>query len=216
MKKRHLLGIITGLALMAATQAGAALINFSEAPIGATDPTIGAVSFRAGSGAAQNDTIVGDDWTPGNNYLYSGIDDGTNGTPGSSNNFLAARLNTPGLRFSTISFDITFESPMPIGYSGSFAAYFFNSGSGIPSPTFTLAENETRHITVANGSSVNDDFGVMGLIDPVSQNALFFHIDNFSYDTARVPSNTVPVPTSALLLGCGLVVALASRKKIRM
>lgn len=213
MEKLTRLAAATALALLVLMgQATAATITFNEVAQGSVDPTIGNVSFFSGDGTALNDTYVDDFWTPGNNYLMSGFNDGTN--PNGANHwqtyFIGATLNQPGYRFNTISFDVVAESVLPGKRNNILFAFINSNGAGLGSNVY-FDEFDTNFKNVSLSNSLDYDyFGIFSWnsLNESDVDAGYFDIDNFTYTTKLIdqgnPQDVVPEPSTVALLGMGL------------
>lgn len=199
--------------LTLASVAGA--ITFDEVANGTVDPTIGEISFSAGSSSTFSDTMVDDFVTPGDPYLMSGNEDDTGFGLNSGNYFLAAALNKSGYLFATVTLDLysDFVDPTQIV---EFFVFFGNSTTGVRDGQIFTFENEDhgpRTISITN--TVNYDY--FGIISPYTADgdSSSFNIDNFLYTTKQPggPINVVPEPSTLALLGLGLVASAAVWRK---
>jgi len=222
MKKLMMSLVSAAFVLLSFSSVMATTITFNEALVGDFDPTIGAVSFFAGDGLAFNDTYVTDSWTPTNNYLLSGKNDGTNPNVATwwQTDFIGAALNLSDSRFDTITFDIAIEEILP-GNSNSIVYGFVNSaGSGFGGvKLFSWDENHSyrnyQTLTIANTADY-DYFSIfsynLSQLDNVETGA--FHIDNFTYTTKPIDGTpAVPEPSTIILLGLGLAGCAVWRKR---
>ncbi len=212
------LSVAVGVLFLAAS-AQAAVINFSSVSKGATDPTIGPVSFSAGAPAAFNDTYVDDSSNPGNNYLLSGYADGTGISPNTGDAFIGV-TRTDATNFGSVQFNIGLINFLPPGSTLNLAAY---NGSTFISSTSLLATDY-----ISNGSWYTLTLDLSGTASGADKLFIFdstdtgdiFAIDNFSYTnyvqqcTGPNCGGNVPEPSALLLLGLGLMgMVFASRRK---
>lgn len=190
-----------------------ALITFDEVAVGTTDPTIEGVSFWAGDPTWWDDTITDDSWSPGNPYLASGYDDGTDKSPGLYDTFIGTNPATPGILFGSVSFDILSEYQLPGGTT--LWARALSGGSEVASASLNLnlVDNSYHPINLAYVGG----FDKLYIYDDLDGNGFgeAFHIDNFTF-TEYQPGYVIPEPATMVLLGSGLVGGwfLKRRKKI--
>lgn len=209
------LPIALGLACLA-TSAQATTIDFTGL-LGTTDPVVGSVSFWAGDPMLIHDTYVDNTVTPGNEYLMSGIADGTGGSPASGYDTFIGVSKT-GVAFGAVTFDIASDYNFPNPGDNTtllVEAYLGTTLVGSSSVGVSDSSYQSLSLTIAGG------FDKLFIYDNL--NSFFlgetFHIDNFVYSDYQQPTcqgtacNSVPEPSALLLLGAGLAGLAFSKRR---
>jgi len=197
-------------AMFFAAGAQAATIDFSEVPLLTTNPTIGGITFTAGTDgvdsngdpAAPFNAAITDDYiNPGNPYLLNGYGDGTNGTPSGGE----AYIGISGKKFGVVQFllDVIFLEP---GNSLTVEAYLNNM---LVNADFLAPDpNDPPYaysLQLANG------FDELRLVDGLGGS---FSIDDFTYREWTAPNpNPMPEPSVIGLLGLGLLGMAYARRR---
>ena len=192
-------------AMFFAAGAQAATINFSEVGVGTTNPTIGGITFTAGTDDLSdpnnpifNTAITDDSINPGNPYLLNGYADGTNGTPSGGDSY----IGISGKKFGVVQFLLDVINLLP-NNDIAVQAYLNNALVN----TDYLDQDGTYNLQLANG------FDELRLVDGAGGS---FSIDNFTYREWTAPNpNPMPEPSVIGLLGLGLLgMAYARRKQV--
>jgi hypothetical protein len=204
-------------ALFLATGAQAATIDFTGLN-GTTDPIIGDVSFWAGDPTLLHDTFVADFVTPGNDYLMSGLADGTGMSPASGYDTFIGVSRTAADLFGSVSFDIASDYIIPTSTTLLVEAYL--AGTLVGSDSVVVLLGDSSYHTLA--LNISGGFDSLRIFDDINTSALgeAFHIDNFNY-TNHVPPctgpgcnpNPTPEPSVLLLLGAGLAGLVYSKRR---
>lgn len=194
-------------AMFFAAGAQAATIDFSEVPLLTTNPTIGGITFTAGTDGVDsngdpippyNTAITDDANSSGNPYLLNGYADGTNGTPSGGESY----IGISGMRFGVVQFllDVIFLEP---GNSLTVEAYLNN----VLVNSDSLDLDGTYSLQMVNG------FDQLRLVDGLGGS---FSIDDFTYREWVAPNpdpNPTPEPSIIGLLGLGLLSLAYARRR---
>lgn len=194
-------------AMFFAAGAQAATIDFSEVPLLTTNPTIGGITFTAGTDDLSdpnnpifNAAITDDFINPGNPYLLNGYGDGTNGTPSGGE----AYIGISGKKFGVVQFLLDVINLLPQN-AIAVEAYLNN----VLVNTQFLDLDGTYSLQLVNG------FDELRLVDGMGGS---FSIDDFTYREWVAPNpnpNPTPEPSIIGLLGLGLLgLAYARRKQV--
>ena len=195
-------------AMFFAAGAQAATIDFSEVLLLTTNPTIGGITFTAGTDDLSdpnnpifNTAITDDSINPGNPYLLNGYADGTNGTPSGGDSY----IGISGKKFGVVQFllDVIFLEP---GNSLTVEAYLNNM---LVNADFLAPDpNDPPYaysLQLANG------FDELRLVDGLGGS---FSIDDFTYREWTAPNpNPMPEPSVIGLLGLGLLGMAYARRR---
>lgn len=182
-------------------------LTFEEVPVGTTDPTIDGVSFWAGDPGASNDAIVEDFWSPGDQYLLSGYDDGTGSSPGLYDTFIGV---SSGTLLGTVTLDVLSELVLP----GGTTLVLQGRLGGLDVESISLAVTDSLYhnlsLTFSSGADtlyLYDDLNEFGFGEE-------FHINDFTSTAYTQPPSGVPEPSTFMLLASGLAGSWYLRKKI--
>lgn len=190
-------------ALFFAAGAQAATINFSEVSVGTTNPTIGGITFTAGTDDLSdpnnpifNTAITDDSINPGNPYLLNGYADGTNGTPAGGDSY----IGISGMKFGVVQFLLDVINLLP-NNAITVEAYLNN----VLVNTDSLGADSTYSLQLVNG------FDELRLVDGAGGS---FSIDDFTYREWVEPNpNPMPEPSVIGLLGLGLLGLVYARRR---
>lgn len=189
-------------AMFFAAGAQAATIDFSEVPLLTTNPTIGGITFTAGTddvpNSIYNAAITDDFITPGNAYLLNGYGDGTNGTPSGGESY----IGISGMKFGVVQFLLDVINLLPAN-TIAVEAYLNN----VLVNTDSLDMDGTYSLQLVNG------FDELRLVDGMGGS---FSIDDFTYREWVAPNpnpNPTPEPSVIGLLGLGLLGLAYARRR---
>ena len=191
-------------AMFFAAGAQAATIDFSEVPLLTTNPTIGGITFTAGTddlvNGIYNAAITDDFITPGNPYLLNGYGDGTNGTPSGGESY----IGISGMKFGVVQFLLDVINLLPAN-TIAVEAYLNN----------VLVHSEYLDLDGTYSMQLVNGFDELRLVDGMGGS---FSIDDFTYREWVAPNpnpNPTPEPSIIGLLGLGLLgLAYARRRQV--
>lgn len=192
--KKSLPPVLAALFFAAGVQA--ATIDFSEVPLLTTNPTIGGITFTAGTddlvNGVYNAAVTDDFITPGNPYLLNGYGDGTNGTPSGGESY----IGISGMKFGFVQFLLDVINLLPTN-SIAVEAYLNN----VLVHSDSLDSDTTYTLQLVSG------FDELRLVDGMGGS---FSIDDFTYRQWVAPNpnpnpNPTPEPSVIGLLGLGLL-----------